>query len=185
MHGRAHSGTPAAEPLARTVAWFHRDPNTGEVLGPSVIETLQTLWRCGELSADSLVRPEGSSRFVKVRDAPALQLMLQGQAGQSQPSSPFRGAADYGADRAGRAPAHVAERCADVGTVTLRRWRDADAPRCTERSSKLSAQSWCAQERCSRRTWPSLPAGVRTLSRSSTPNARFCRHNEYGRISYD
>lgn len=94
------------EPSARTVAWYHREPG-GEVLGPSVIETLCTLWRCGELTEATLVRPEGSSRFVRVRDAPSLLLMLQGQAAPSQPASPYLGVADYGAGRAGGAAPHA------------------------------------------------------------------------------
>ena len=96
---------------ARTVAWYYREPE-GEVLGPSVIETLCTLWRCGELTEATFVRPEGSSRFVRVRDAPALLLMLQGQAGASQPPTPFLGVADYGAGRAAEAaPASASDWC--------------------------------------------------------------------------
>ena len=95
------------EPVARTVAWYYRESQSGEVLGPSVIETLCTLWRCGELTGDSLVKPEGAARFVRVRDAPALLLMLQSQAGPSQPPSPQLAAEDY---RAGQA--QVSDWCA-------------------------------------------------------------------------
>jgi len=90
-------GTPGTE--ARTLAWLYRDSQTGEVLGPSVIETLCTLWRCGELTEESQVKPEGAARFVRIRDAPALLGVLQ-----TQPPSlaALRGGADYGLGRAGR-----------------------------------------------------------------------------------
>ena len=103
-------GTPAAE--ARTLAWLYRDAQTGQVLGPSVIETLCTLWRCGELTEESQVKPEGAARFVRIRDAPALLGMLQ-----AQPPSPaaLRGGADFGLGRAGRDAldwcVHDARRC--------------------------------------------------------------------------
>ena len=93
----AYSGTRGTPAEARTLAWLYKDAQTGEVLGPSVIETLCTLWRCGELNEESQVKPEGAARFVRIREAPALLGLLQ-----TQPPSPaaLRGGADYG--RAGR-----------------------------------------------------------------------------------
>ena len=100
-------GTPGAE--ARTLAWLYRDSQTGEVLGPCVIETLCTLWRCGELTEESQVKPEGAARFVRVRDAPALLGMLQ-----TQPPSPAALRVEQ-TTRAGRDAlnwrAHIALRC--------------------------------------------------------------------------
>ena len=36
-----------------------------------------TLFRCGELTAETLVRPEHAARFVRIREAPALLALLQ------------------------------------------------------------------------------------------------------------
>jgi hypothetical protein len=74
-----------AETPARCVAWFYKD-EAGRVLGPSVIETLSTLWRVGELTASTLVKPESAARFVRICDAPALQQLLQSHAAAPAPS---------------------------------------------------------------------------------------------------
>jgi len=178
MHGAyssSRSGVPSlAEPAARTVAWFYREPG-GEVLGPSVIETLCTLWRCGEVTDDSLVRPEGSSRFVRVRDAPALLLMLQSQDGPLQPPSPQLGAG-YGAVGLSRGRAPTSERCALSRAESC---EEALTPgRRAGTSSKLSVPSWRAQERSLRPTWQPLKTGEGTAWRSSPASGLCCRHSD-------
>ena len=114
-------GTPGELP-ARSLAWLYKDSQTGEVLGPSVIETLCTLWRCGELNEESLVKPEGAARYVRIRDAPALLGILQ-----TQPPSPaaLRGGADYNLSRAGR---ETLDSCAHSVPVRLE-GTHASAPR--------------------------------------------------------
>jgi hypothetical protein len=130
MHGAVYGDTrsaPAAEPEPRTVAWYYRAPG-GEVLGPSGIETLCTLLlstRNGLGAAeDALVRPDGSSRFVRVRDAPALLRMLHSRAGQPPSPSSFRGVADYGTGRAPAMKDLASDWCAPQG------WAGVLATRC-------------------------------------------------------
>ena len=67
---------PSASSPARCVAWYFKDANN-VTHGPSVIEALATLWRCGELTESTLVRPEHAARFVRIAEAPALLQLLQ------------------------------------------------------------------------------------------------------------
>jgi hypothetical protein len=69
----------SAESPVRCVAWFYKC-QLGVVHGPSVIETLCTLWRCGELTSDTLVKPEHAARFVRIGEAPALLQLLASHA---------------------------------------------------------------------------------------------------------
>lgn len=66
-----------ASPRPVATGWFHQTP-AGAVHGPVVLEALCTLWRLGELTEETPVKPEGGARFVLVKDAPALLAILRG-----------------------------------------------------------------------------------------------------------
>jgi hypothetical protein len=169
-----------AETPARCVAWFYKD-EAGRVIGPSVVETLSTLWRVGELTASTLVKPESAARFVRICDAPALQQLLQSHAAaQTHPAltalldcaealetdyplqtpTAVPPAAQPGQDWCVRVMHHHAGAATsvqrDVRTLTVRR---------AGKRSLRSVQRLRVQGNACERTWRRLSATVPTRSR--------------------